>query len=234
MPAIFSNIHFKSCISSNGKTSPATIRPQSVIGSKLVRHLPDLNRNTPAVKRWNVQEESGKVIIDAQVLYTVNDTTRFTADYRYTVFADGQLDVRYEILPKVFAPRLPIVGMSLTTVPGMNDLRWLGLGPWDAWPNKRSAPILGVWGGASGSDAVVGTKATNWIERSGAEGSVHITNNGYMGHKAASPDVIEVLSEVLSKPEKGRAPDDSFPLLRTDTGEPLIGEFRIRLSEGTR
>jgi beta-galactosidase len=119
--------------------------------------------------------------------------------------------------------------MSLRTAPELNDIRWLGLGPWDAWPNKRSAPILGVWGGTAGSEAVVGKKATRWIERSGAEGGVRIWNDGYLGHKAASPEVIDILSEVLSRPEKGRAPDDSFPLLPTGTGEPLIGEFSINL-----
>ena len=201
----------------------------SVIGKKLIRHLPDLNSNTPSVKTWNIKEETDQITIEANVEYRVNDTTSFSADYRYTVFADGQLDIRYAFLPKVSAPSLPIIGMSLKTTPGMNDIRWFGLGPWDAYPNKHSAPILGMWGGVAGSEEVVGNKATRRIERSGPAGAVHISHIGYMGHKAASPDVINVLSEVLSKPEKGRKPDDSFPLLLTDTGEPFIGEFSIVL-----
>lgn len=201
----------------------------SVIGNKLIRYIPDMNRNTPSVKSWNISEEADKVTIDAKVEYIVNDTTSFTTDYQYTISTDGRLNVRYEILPKVFAPSLPIVGMSLKTMPEMNNIRWLGLGPWNAYPNKRSAPILGVWGGETGSADVIGKKATRWIERSGSVGGVHISHVGYMGHNAASPDVINILSEVLSKPEKGRKPDDSFPLLLTDTGEPFIGEFGISL-----
>ncbi|HCC52852.1 MAG TPA: hypothetical protein DEQ30_13040 [Porphyromonadaceae bacterium] len=80
-----------------------------------------------------------------------------------------------------------------------------------------------------GASSVVGNKATRRIECSGSAGSIHISHVGYMGHKASLPDVINVLSQVLSKPEKGRKPDDSFPLLLIRTGEPFIGEFSISL-----
>lgn len=202
----------------------------SVIGSKIIRNIPDMNSYTTSVKTWNIKEEDGKTTINSEVVYVVNDANSFTTNYLYTVFADGQLDVRYEILPKVSAPNLPIVGMSMRTSPGVNEIRWLGLGPWDAYPNKRSAPILGVWGGAAGTKDVAGNKATRWIECSGPNGSIHISHVGYMGHKSTAPDVINILSEVISKPEKGRKPDDSFPLLPTDTGAPFIGEFSLTLA----
>ena len=57
--------------------------------------------------------------------------------------------------------------MSLKSSEELTQIRWLGLGPYDAYPNKQSAPILGVWGGVAGSKDVTGNKATRWIERFG-------------------------------------------------------------------
>lgn len=63
----------------------------------------------------------------------------------------GRLDVNYEILTDVAIPQVPIVGMTIKTAPELKELHWLGLGPYDAYPNKKAAPILGVWGGEAGS-----------------------------------------------------------------------------------
>ena len=206
----------------------------SVIGNKLVRSLPDLNKNKPSVNTWKIREDNEKVIIEAKVNYEVNDTTSFLIDYHYTVLANGELNVRYQIETKVGTPSLPVVGMAMKTAPPMNDIHWFGLGPWDAYPNKRSAPILGVWGGVAGSDDVIGNKAIRWVKRSGVTGCVKVLHTGYMRHKTSSPDVLYILSEVLSKPEKGRKPDESFPLLLTNNGEPFIGEFTITLTSSNK
>lgn len=201
----------------------------SIIGSKRVHELVNLNQYTPSITEWNVEDGGDRVIIHAKVKYTVDDKNHFTTIYRYAVQPDGQLNVRYEILPDVEAPWLPIVGMSLQSVPELSNVRWLGLGPHDAYPNKQSAPILGVWGGIAGSKEVVGNKSTRWIERNGTTGKIYISNNGYMLHQATSPKTIHILSSVLGRPEKGRKADESVPQLQTDTGEPFIGEFSVRL-----
>ena len=45
------------------------------------------------------------------------------------------------------------------SVSGLDQVHWLGLGPYDAYPNKQAAPILGVWGGTAGSPDVTGNKS---------------------------------------------------------------------------
>ena len=49
--------------------------------------------------------------------------------------------------------------MSMQSVSGLDQVHWLGLGPYDAYPNKQAAPILGVWGGTAGSPDVTGIKS---------------------------------------------------------------------------
>ncbi|MCE5177598.1 MAG: beta galactosidase jelly roll domain-containing protein [Porphyromonadaceae bacterium] len=191
--------------------------------------VPDLNLNTPSLKSWEVERQDDRIIIRAQVEYTVDADNHFTASYKYTVEADGRLGIHYQITTRVQAPWLPIVGMALRSPEKLGNIHWMGLGPHDAYPNKRSAPILGVWGGEAGSSKVAGNKETRWIERTGTEGGIRITNVGYMMHERNTPDEVNILSAVLSRPEKGRKAELPFPQLKTNTDFPMIGEFSIAL-----
>ena len=114
----------------------------------------------------------------------------------------------YQILTKVAVPWLPIVGMSMQSVSGLDQVHWLGLGPYDAYPNKQAAPILGVWGGTAGSPDVTGIKAMRWMERSGSEGTIHVSNSGYMENDAMCPERTYILSGVFGRPEKGRRAEE--------------------------
>jgi beta-galactosidase len=202
----------------------------SVIGKVNLRGAADLSRYTPSVLAWDVQETAASVVITAKVNYLIDSSNRFTADYRYTIGTDGNLDVHYEILPKVAIPAVPLVGMIVRTAPGLgDDLRYLGLGPYNAYPNKRSAPILGVWRDTSARVENTGTKAMRWVEAAGPAGVVRIRNKGYLEHNASKAETISILSGILGRPEKGRKPDEPVPQLRTDTGKPFSGEFSIVL-----
>ncbi|WP_084442014.1 glycoside hydrolase family 2 TIM barrel-domain containing protein [Termitidicoccus mucosus] len=203
----------------------------SVVGRRAAREASDLNRYTPSATTWNVTEENGRVAIHATVDYAIDEKNRFTTTYRYEIGTDGSLDARYEILPEVTVPCVPIVGMTVQSAPEFSAIRWLGLGPGNAYPNKRSAPILGVWAGAAGSADIAGTKAMRWLERTGAGGGFRILNVGYFEHDASAPDTLRILSGVLGRPEKGRKPDDSVPQLATGSGEPFVGFLKIELKE---
>ena len=200
-----------------------------IAGGRQVRDAKNMHQFSPTVDNWAVEEQTNAVVIHARVKYTIDDKNSFTASYRYTVNADGKLDVHYEILTKVAIPWLPVVGMAVKSAPELNQIKWLGLGPYDAYPNKKTAPIPGVWGGIAGSDDVTGTKAVRWIERIGATSGIRIEGNGYMEHTADQPETIYMLSGVLGRPEKSRTADESIPQLLTTTNEPFIGEFRIQL-----
>lgn len=201
----------------------------SAFGKENVRKAVDLNKYTQSVKSWKIEESEGNVVIKTEVNYTVDTNNRFTTTYRYTIGADGRLDVSYQILTNVAIPWLPIVGMAVQSASELNQLHWLGLGPCDAYPNKQAAPILGLWGGKAGSTETTGIKATRWIERTGAIGCLRIASIGYMEHNASRPETMYILSGVFARPEKGRKAEESVPQLSTDTGKPFVGEFSITL-----
>ncbi|MFT3751809.1 MAG: glycoside hydrolase family 2 TIM barrel-domain containing protein [Paludibacter sp.] len=198
-------------------------------GGRQVRDAKNMTKFSPTVENWTVEELANKVLINARVKYTIDDKNSFVTTYRYTISADGTLDVHYEILTKVAIPWLPVVGMVVKSNPELNKIKWLGLGPYDAYPNKKAALILGVWGGAAGSPDVTGTKSVRWIERSGSNFGFRIAGNAYMEHTAEHPETIYVLSGVLGRPEKSRTADESIPQLLTNTDKPFVGEFRISL-----
>ena len=106
--------------------------------------VPDLNKYSVSVKSWKVTEDDSGVRIDAEAEHTVNEKNSFSVAYTYRVGRDGALRVEYTVRPHVEFPWLPEIGMELETAAGLDNLRWLGLGPLDAYPNERTAPILGV------------------------------------------------------------------------------------------
>lgn len=201
----------------------------SIPGGKQVRDSDNLNHYTATAKTWDIRENNKEVVICSEVEYVVNEKNYFTMHYRYTVGSDGHLHIHYEILPEIEIPWLPVVGMAVTSVSSLDQLYWLGLGPHDAYPNKQSAPVLGLWGGKAGSKEVVGNKATRWVKRFGENEGFKIYSTGYLEHTAPSPETIHILSGVLGRPEKGRKADESVPQLLTDTGESFVGEFSIVL-----
>ncbi|WP_296684900.1 glycoside hydrolase family 2 TIM barrel-domain containing protein [Flavobacterium sp.] len=201
----------------------------SVIGKKESSQAVNLNLYEQSVIDWNVEENQSSIVIKATVNYLVDSKNQFTTIYRYSIGLDGKLDVHYQIQTKVEVPSLPIVGMAVDAVPELNRLHWLGLGPYDAYANKQSAPILGVWGGLNKDKETSGTKVMRWVEQSGEIGVVRISNLGYLEHDTAKPETVNILLGVLGRPEKGRKADESIPQLLTNTGEYFVGEFSIEL-----
>ena len=192
--------------------------------------LPDLNRSTVSVREWRVTPAGDSARIHAVVDHVVDAANRFTVTYDYTIGATGEIDVRYAVAPQVQAKWLPHVGLELQAAPGMDRLRWLGLGPYDAFPNKRAAPALGLWSATLGSDA--GNKATRWAELTDASGKgVHIANDGYVGFDAAAADRVRILSSVMGLPAKNRGPDNPADRLDAAPGRTFLGRFQLRPKE---
>jgi beta-galactosidase len=198
-----------------------------VSGGRQVRDASYLAEFKPNVLSWKVSEQNDKIIIETQVNYVADEKNSMLIDYTYTIKSQGTLDVHYQIKPKVQIPWLPVVGMSVETPALLNNLRWLGPGPYDAYPNKNAAAILGVWGGQSGSPAVTGNKMIHWAEWSGEDGIIRITGNAYMEQRVESPQRLNILSGVLGRPEKSRKAGIATPQLLTNSNEPFVGEFSI-------
>jgi beta-galactosidase len=187
--------------------------------------VPDLNKNTVAVKSWKVTEEDSGVRIDAEAEHTVNDKNSFSVAYTYRVGRDGALRVEYTVRPKVEFQWLPEIGMEFETAAGLDNLRWLGLGPLDAYPNERTAPILGVYAGRTDSETAKGTKAIRWAELTSTPGSgFRVEGAPYMRVEGRN---LRVLPSVVGRSEKGRRPEATE--YRLDTGPSAVfqGAFSV-------
>ena len=109
------------------------------------KDLPDLNQYHTVVHSWKVTPSADEVRIEAEADYIVDAKDHFAVSYKYLIHQNGVLSVHYVVHPQVQARWLPFVGMALNTATVMNHVRWLGLGPLDAYPNEKAAAILGLW-----------------------------------------------------------------------------------------
>jgi len=190
----------------------------------------DLNQYTTAVKSWKVTESASGVRIEADAEHTVNQRNGFAVSYAYEVGRDGVLRVRYSVRPRVELPWLPEIGMEFETATGLDNLRWLGLGPLDAYPNEKIAPTLGVYAGRAGSDTAKGTKSVRWAEvTSDQRAGVRVEGSPYIRWEGRN---LRVLPSVVGRSEKNRRPE--APEYRLDTGASAVfqGGFSVSLIPG--
>src|SRR5271157_2720955 len=194
--------------------------------------VPDLNKYSVAVKSWKVTTEDAGVRIEAEADHTVNEKNSFSVAYTYRVGRDGVLRVEYTVRPRVEFPWLPEIGMEFETAAGLDNLRWLGLGPLDAYPNEKTAPILGVYAGRADSETAKGTKATRWAELTSGQGSgLRVEGTPYIRLEGRN---LRVLPSVVGRSEKGRRPEQSE--YRLDTGPSAVfqGQFSVSLVAGAK
>jgi beta-galactosidase len=176
--------------------------------------VPDLNKYSVAVKNWKVTSEDSGIRIAAEAEHTVNGKNSFSVAYTYRVGRDGVLRVAYTVKPHVEFPWLPEIGMEFETAEGLDNLRWLGLGPLDAYPNEKTAPIFGVYAGRIDSQTARGMKAVRWAELTSAPGSgFRVEGADYIRMEGRN---LRVLPSVVGRSEKGRRPE--APEYRLDTG----------------
>lgn len=189
---------------------------------------PDLSSLRATAKKWEVVKSKDSVTIHADVDHVVDGKNSVAARYDYMVAADGKLTVHYSFQPHVEAKWLPWLGMSGRLRPDGKTVRWLGLGPLDAFPNEKAASYLGLWS-QSLSDG--GTKKVRWIDLPAADAeTARIFNDGYMAFEKAQPDRLHILAKVRQRPTKWRAegPDD---LILLEQGTLLVGEFSLVVQE---
>lgn len=79
--------------------------------------------------------------------------SRYTAAYgatiehrqRITALSDGAFHLdEHVVLPAEF-DEVPRVGVAFATVPGFDDLTWLGLGPHETYPDRKRSGLYGRW-----------------------------------------------------------------------------------------
>jgi beta-galactosidase len=129
------------------------------------KKFPDLDNYTTAVKRWDARP--GR--IEAETAHRVDDRNSFTVRWTYTPLAGGALEIAWTISPQIEAPWVPETGIEIAGA-GLDNLRWLGLGPLDAYPNLKAAAQFGLW--RLDKPESTGAKAdVRWAEWTSANGA---------------------------------------------------------------
>lgn len=173
----------------------------------------------PKVKTLMVNKDGKESVIKAEVEYLINDSNHIAATYTYT-FDGHQLWLDYTLIPNIQCTLLPVVGMAVTTTRAEALKHWYGLGPDDAYPNKHTAPVLGLWD----ARGLTGTKAMKWLELSEEGKTIRIGSQGYLDRDKTSDTVLRVLSHVLGRAEKGRLNDEQY---RLEPGKTYSGSLTI-------
>ncbi len=201
---------------------PFNKNEEYVVKADVRAQVPDLNAYKASVSSWTATPDG---TIKAVVNYAIDAKNHFQVAYDYAVGTDGSLTVKYVVTPEVTAPTLPFVGMTATTAPELKKLRWLGLGPYDAFPNEKTATYLGVWPGEAG------TKATRWIDVTDASGKgLHVVNDGYMGTDADKPGTLRILSSVAGRPTKFGIAEEPAHQLKVTQGVSFSGQFSLNVT----
>jgi beta-galactosidase len=97
----------------------------------------------------------------------------------WTARCDGTLDMDNSFEPSGTLPLLPRIGVVMRLAPEFENLRWLGRGPWENYPDRKDSADMGVWTSTVAQQYVPyvrpqenGNKEdTRWLELTAADGS---------------------------------------------------------------
>jgi beta-galactosidase len=217
---------------------PTVWRPLGLSEVFLYRHVPpqkpmppDLDQYKTNVKRWKVSEGKAGVRIEAEADHRVDEKNWFTARYVYLIDSDGSLRVEYTITPQVELGWVPQVGMEFEVAAEFNTLRWLGLGPLDAYPNEKAAAIFGVWSQRAGNSESHGVKAeVTWAELLDAKGAgLRVTSSPFirLDGDGTKPGRLQLLSAVAGRAAKFNPPERPEYRLEVFPGRAFTGGFKI-------
>lgn len=213
---------------------PTIWRPLTWIESQIAqretghKEFADLNDFVPTASEWKIVQHADRVVIHTSMVCMIGARDRFTADLDYTIDATGKLFIHYSFSPEVELSWIPQVGLTFELGSTMKQLRWLGLGPLDTFPNEKAAGIFGVWSGSLGSNAIEGNKTTRWVEVSGSSSNkVHFENEGYLHTDATRPQQIQLLSSVVGRFTKFGRPDDPEQQLNVTNGRSFVGNLSL-------
>jgi len=186
--------------------------------------FPDLDKHTVTVKSWRATPAA----IEAETEHRVDERNHFTVRWNYTPLADGSLKITYVITPHVEAPWVPEAGLEMRTADGLDRLRWLGLGPLDAFPNLKAAAMFGVWK-LNAADAGGVKSDVRWAEFTSAENAgVRVEGSPYM--RIAGAGQWRLLNAVEGRPAaKFQRAERTEDHLNAVAGPKLSGSVTLRL-----
>lgn len=203
-------------VSQKGKTLLTGLRPavwhQLDDGDYIIKNRKFAKGQSPedyktTVRNVRLVNDGQQTIVEVTADYLVNDSNHMAATYTYT-FDGSKMRLDYALTPHFQCSQLPLVGMAVKMSSPKALKQWFGLGPDDAWGNKRTGVVLGLWNAAKS----VGTKEMRWLELNDGTQKLRISSNGWLLHDNAADSEIRIAAKVLGRSEKGRLNDEEYQL----------------------
>ncbi|KAL2609958.1 hypothetical protein R1flu_028531 [Riccia fluitans] len=69
----------------------------------------------------------------------------FTVGVTYKVYGTGDLVIEYDVQPNIKLPPLPRIGIEFQVDKRCNEVQWYGRGPFECYPDRKSAAHVGVY-----------------------------------------------------------------------------------------
>ncbi|MFA9458954.1 glycoside hydrolase family 2 TIM barrel-domain containing protein [Halalkalibacter sp. AB-rgal2] len=95
---------------------------------------------------FTFSEEAGKVVVEST--FALLTTSKSMCKVVYTIFGDGTVRVRQQLVPGKDLPEIPAVGMLFTIDRDYQNLTWYGRGPHESYCDKKTGAKLGVYEGS--------------------------------------------------------------------------------------
>lgn len=187
-------------------------------GDEIIRNRKglDMEKYSTEVISSSTENLDGNTVTNTVARYVVNDSTYFDARYRTAIDGQGRMVIDYEITPYFKAKYIPVVGLAMKMKSSGALKQWFGLGPEEAYPNKRTAPVLGLWDGTG----VFGTRAMRWADVD----NYRVYCDGYLDRDSEDSSEVRFLSHVLGRSEKGRL---NYPEYRIESGKTYKGSLTV-------
>jgi beta-galactosidase len=111
-------------------------------------------------KEWHQARIDSAVISKPDIRYRIldNGTVELTTEHnysyragrmhtthRYYISANGTIDLHTTFRQQGDLPNLPRVGMALVLDSALNQVQWLGRGPHENYPDRKSSAYVGIW-----------------------------------------------------------------------------------------
>lgn len=108
-----------------------------------------LDAMTSQLRSFSIREDatSGTVVLQSHTYLSPPILAwGFHAYTSYTITAQGALAVKISLKPTGFHPTtVPRIGLDVRVDNRLDRASWLGLGPGESYPDKRSSPRVGNW-----------------------------------------------------------------------------------------
>ena len=101
------------------------------------------------------ERPQGSALLEIETIATAPGSgLKFVHRHSYTVSPEGGITVRNQIKADKKLPELPRVGVALVLPEQLENLQWFGRGPWENYPDRKAAAMVGLYAGTVTSQHV--------------------------------------------------------------------------------